>query len=133
MAPVRSAPSSRSWHECNDRVEYIVHIGVGIWVQLKAVEQFAAARHLAREQCAAVKVLYLNRYVSTRAAVYEPKALCRPRKKMCPHLYLKVACPVPSVWYLVWPSRVRYLLVCNNLYDLALETFFFVLNIGDMV
>ena len=61
----RLAQSSRSWHECDDRVERFNLIRDGMWVHAITVEQLVAACNLARERCTLAKLPRIGRVVRT--------------------------------------------------------------------
>ena len=63
--------------ERDDRAKRIIFMRDGIWVSEVSFEQLVAARHLPGNDRDTMKVLCLERYVTTGAVGSEPKIPCR--------------------------------------------------------
>ena len=110
----RLAQSSRSWHECDDRVERFNLMRDGMWVHAMPLEQLAAARQLAAERGALANVPDLGRHVSTRAAGGEPSMAFQSQENYSHARSPNRMSPVPyGVVALSW-SRVRHEFLCNE-------------------
>ena len=100
MEVARLVQSSRSWHECDDRVERFNLIRDGMWVHAITVEQLVAACNLARERCALAEVPSLRRVVRTREARFEWSIAFRSQENYIQTGYLRTACVLyRTVWY----------------------------------
>ena len=89
------ALSSRSLIERDDRAKRINFMRDGIWVSEVSFEQLVAARHLPGNDRDTMKVLCLERYVTTGAVGPEPKIPCRARIKISPGPTLTVSVCIP--------------------------------------
>ena len=89
------ALSSRSLIERDDRAKRIIFMRDGIWVSEVSFEQLVAARHLPGNDRDTMKVLCLERYVTTGAVGSEPKIPCRSRIKIDPGPTLTVSVCIP--------------------------------------
>lgn len=89
------ALSSRSLIERDDRAKRIIFMRDGIWVSEVTFEQLVAACHLPGNDRDTMKVLCLERYVTTGAVGSEPKIPCRARIKISPGPTLTVSVCIP--------------------------------------
>jgi len=96
------ALSSRSLIERDDRAKRINFMRDGIWVSEVTFEQLVAACHLPGNDRDTMKVLCLERYVTTGAVGSEPKIPCRARIKISPGPTLTVSVLYQSVYRRVW-------------------------------
>ena len=98
--PVRClALSSRSLIERDDRAKRIIFMRDGIWVSEVSFEQLVAARHLPGNDRDTMKVLCLERYVTTGPVGSEPKIPFRSKENYSHGLHMNHSTRVPSVWY----------------------------------
>ena len=93
------ALSSRSLIERDDRAKRINFMRDGIWVSEVSFEQLVAARHLPGNDRDTMKVLCLERYVTTGPVGSEPKIPFRSKENYSHGLHMNRSTRVPSVWY----------------------------------
>ena len=92
------ALSSRSLIERDDRAKRIIFMRDGVWVSEVSFEQLVAARHLPGNDRDTMKVLCLERYVTTGPVGSEPKIPFRSKENYSHGLiHMNRSTRVPSV------------------------------------
>ena len=114
MMVARSAQSSRSMNECDDRAERIILMRDCMWERAMPVKLSPAARQLAGERGAPAQVPALRQHVSTGAAGYEPCVAWQCKGNCSPGIDVNGMGALPYRVVMPEPSVARWPVRCNE-------------------